>query len=278
MCRTLQRVTTEALWQVDTCEQISTALSGQTSIRALWLGGSLAWDQADRFSDIDLVALIADATLTEAASDIETRLGSEFTLALVRNRGDEHHRLLNFVTDKWIRFDLNLFTIDAIRRSELRGLRTIFDKDGLDLAVGHGEPPKRHVTAEQVYFVVSEFVRVLGLLPVVMHRKDLVGAVSGSALLREHLVTLLQYQQIGQTRTGALNDTKSLTPAAAAAILGLPALCAEESSILAFNRACWDVFIQYGPGIGAQYGVDWPRGLVKAVRSRLTRDLGIELT
>ena len=270
-------MTTEALWQLDTCERISKALSGLPSVRALWLGGSLARDQADRFSDIDLVALIADATLGEAISNIETLLASEFVFVLVRNRGDEQHRLLNFVTDEWKRFDLNVFTADAIGRSELRGLRKLFDKDGRDLRVGHGEPPKREVTAEQVYFVVSEFIRVLGLLPVVMHRRDFVGAVSGSGLLREHLVTLLQYEQTGQTRTGALNDTKSLTPAAASAILGLPALWAEESAIVDFNRSCLDIFIQYGPRISEQYHVEWPVGLLEAVRSRLARDLGVEL-
>ena len=169
-------MTTDALWQLDTCEQISAALSGQPSVRALWLGGSLARNQADRFSDIDLVALVADASLHEAASNIEALLFPQFTVVLFRNRGDEHYRLLNFVTDDWKRFDLSIFSNDALRRSKLRGLRTLLDKDGVN-------------------FVVSEFIRVLGLLPVVMHRADLVGAVSGSGLLREHLITLLQYEQ-----------------------------------------------------------------------------------
>jgi predicted nucleotidyltransferase len=266
-------MTTEALWQLDTCEQISRLISGQPEIRALWLGGSLARDEADRFSDIDLVALIADATLDKAGSNIETLLGSKFELVLVRNRGDEQHRLLNFVTDEWKRFDLNIFTADGIGRSELRGLRPLFDKDGLDLPVGHGAPPQREVSAEQVYFTVSEFMRVLGLLPVVMHRRDFVAAVSGSALLREHLVTILQYERAGQIRTGALNDTKSLTPAAASAVLGLPALRAEESSIIDFNRSCWDVLLQFGPRISQQYHAEWPGRLVGAVRARLARDL-----
>jgi predicted nucleotidyltransferase len=270
-------VTTESLWQWDICEQISTALSGQPAVRALWLGGSLARDEADRFSDVDLVALVTGVTPGEAASDIETMLAAEFALVLVRNRGDEHHRLLNFVTDEWKRFDLNIFSADAIRRSNLRGLRTLFDKDGLDLPVGHGAAPKREVTAEQVHFVVSEFIRVLGLLPVVLHRRDLVGAVSGSALLREHLVTLLQYEQTSQTRTGALNDMNALTPEAASTLLELPALCAEESSIIDFNRSCWDIFIRFGPTISQQYQAEWPRRLVEAVRSRLARDLGVEI-
>jgi predicted nucleotidyltransferase len=270
-------VTTETLWQLETCEQISTPLSLQPSIRALWLGGSLARDEADRFSDIDLVALIADASVGEAVSNIETLLASQFNLVLVRNRGDDHHRLLNIVTDDWKRFDFNVFSADGIRQSTLRGLRTLFDKDGLDLPVGHGEPPKVEVTAGQVDFVVSEFIRVLGLLPVVMHRADLVGAISGSGLLREHLVTLLQYEHTGRTRTGALNETKSLSATAKTAILGLPALSAEESSIVTFNRSCWEIFIQFGPRISQQYDAEWPSQLIDAVRSRLARDLGVKL-
>jgi predicted nucleotidyltransferase len=268
---------TEILWQRETCEQISAALSGLPSVRALWLGGSLARGQADGLSDIDLTVLIADETVDGAVSKIETLLAAEFVFVLVRNRGDEHHRLLNFVTDEWKRFDLNIFSPDGIRRSNLSGLRTLFDKDELDLPVGRGEPPKREVSYDQVYFVVSEFIRVLGLLPVVVHRKDFVGAFSGSALLREHLVTLLQYEQTGQIRTGALNDTKSLTPPAASAVIGLPTLSADEASILEFNRACWDVFMQFAPRISQQYDVEWPVRLVEAVRTRLARDLGVQL-
>ena len=269
-------MTTETLWQLNTCKQLSAALSNQPAVRALWLHGSLARDQADRFSDIDLVALIADVRLSLAGSSIETLLATEFEFVLVRNHGDEDHRLLNFVTDEWKRFDLSIFSADAIRRSNLRGLRTIFDKDGLDLPVGHGEPMKREVTAEQVDFVVSEFIRVLGLLPVVVHRGDLVGAVSGSGLLREHLITLLQYELTGQVMTGALSQTTSLSPAATSALLGLPVLRAEESLILDFNRSCWEIFIQFGPRITQQYRAEWPTGLVDAVRSRLARDLGME--
>lgn len=265
------------MWQFDTCEQISTALSDQPAVRALWLNGSLAWDQADRFSDIDLVVLIADAPLAGAVANIETLLAAEFELVLVRNRGDEHHWLLNFVTDDWKRFDLNIYSNDAIRRSGLSGLRILFDKDGLDLPVGHGEPAKTEVTAEQVDFVVSEFIRVLGLLPVVVHRNDLVGAVSGSGLLREHLITLLQYEVTGRIRAGALNQANSLLPAARSAILALPALRAEEASILDFNRSCWEIFRQFGPRISQRYGIAWPINLVTAVRSRLARDLGVQL-
>lgn len=270
-------MTNEDLWQSDVCERLSMALSAQPSVRALWLAGSLAREQADRFSDIDLVAVIAGAPLGTAVSGIETLLASEFDLVLRRNRGDENHRLLNFVTDDWMRFDLSIFSEEGISGSKLRGLRTLFDKDGLDLPVGQGEPSRVEVTAEQVGFVVTEFIRVLGLLPVVIRRRDLVGAVSGSALLRQHLITLLQYEQPGQTMIGALNETSSLSPAATSAVLGLPALSAEESSILDFNRSCWEIFTRFGPRISELYRTEWPTELVRAVRTRLARDLDVQL-
>lgn len=267
----------EPLWQLKTCEQISRILAGNPSVRAVWLGGSLARGEADRLSDIDLVAFVAETTVDDAVSNIEKSLAVEFTFVLVRNRGDEHHRLLNFVTDDWIRFDINVFSVDGIGRSSMCGLQTVFDKDGRDLPIGHGEMPQRAASADQVYFVASEFVRVLGLLPVLIHREDLVGAISGSMLLREHLVSLLRYEQVGQTMTGALNDTKSLTPVAAAAVLALPALHADKSAIVEFNRACWDIFVQRGPAICQRYEVEWPADLVSAVRTRMMRDLSLQL-
>src|SRR5882757_5970241 len=123
-------MTTETLWQLNTCKQLSAALSNQPAVRALWLHGSLARDQADRFSDIDLVALIADVRLSLAGSTIETLLASEFEFVLVRNHGDEDHRLLNFVTDEWKRFDLSIFSADAIRRSNTVGCAPFSTRTG----------------------------------------------------------------------------------------------------------------------------------------------------
>lgn len=270
-------MTVETLWQTSVCADLAGILSAESAVRALWLGGSLSRGDADEWSDIDLVAVVAGASPGEAAQAVQTRLESVFDVVLRRNRGDDNVRLLNFVTADWQRFDVSLYTLEALSSSSLGGLRLLFDKDDLKLGLTAGEPPRTSVTPDEVRYVVTEFVRVLGLLPVVVGRSDLIGAVSGSGLLRELLIGLLRFAQPEQIIRGALNETRTVSRTAAAAITGLPALRAEQTSIREFNHACWRVFAEFAPGICEQHGVPWPSALIESLRTRLTRDLDLTL-
>lgn len=267
-------MTSGSTWQELTSERIAELLRGSDRMRGLWLGGSLARGDADRLSDIDFVAAAGDGPLDEAAADVESVIAREFELVLTRRRGDAQFRLLNFVTYEWMRLDFSLFASAAIAGSGHRGLRRLFDKDGVGGAVEQPPAPGHPPAAREVGFALTEFARVLGLLPVVLHRGDLLGAVSGAFVLREQLVALFRYDQEDKPARGALNQTSTVSEAGAEVLLRLPAVEAERSSVLRFHQACLSAFLEYGPGVADRHQVEWPARLVEALLNRLAREFG----
>ncbi len=264
------------LWQVPVTVRVSDLLRRNERVRGLWLAGSLAHGDADRLSDIDFVVAVDDHDLVEPATMLETALAREFEIVLLRHRGFERFRLLNLVTVEWERLDFSLYPAAAIAESPLRGLRPLFDKDEIGDHVEESSVPAIPPTADQVDHTLTEFARVLGLLPVVMNRGDLVGAIAGSGLLREHLVALFRYELVDKPARGALNETAQLTSEGAKVLVGLPPLAANRTSILGFSWACLAAFLETGPRVADRYGVEWPGRLVDALHAQLAREFGDE--
>lgn len=265
-----------ALWQDAVIGRVSDLLRLSERVRGLWLAGSLARGDADRMSDIDFVVAVEDQELADAATMLEGALAREFEIVLLRNRGFDRFLLLNLVTAAWDRLDFSLYPVAAIADSPLRGLRRVFDKDEIGAMLEEPALSAPSPTAEQVDYTLTEFARVLGLLPVVLPREDLVGAIAGSGLLRELLVALFRYEQVGQPARGALNETTQLTSEAANVLCRLPPLAANRASILEFNWACRAAFLEHGPRVADRYGVEWPARLIEALDARLAREFGDE--
>ncbi len=267
---------TPALWQSTMCRQVSELLYANDRVRGLWLSGSLARGDADRWSDVDFVVAVDDQLIGETAAELEASLTRAFDIVLLRSRGFDTFHLLNVVTLDWQRMDFSLYASVAFPDSKLRGLRRVFDKDMIG---GHleGTPsPAAPASMEQVDFTLTEFARVLGLLPVVLGRDDLVGAVSGACLLRDHLIMLLQSELVGQLARGALNLTAQLTSDGVDALLRLPALAADRASILGFHRACFVAFLEHGRRGAVGYQARWPTWLIDALHARLAHEFGDE--
>lgn len=267
---------TPTLWHSSVSRRVSELLATNDRVRGLWLSGSLARGDADRWSDVDFVVAVDDQPVGETAAELEVSLTREFDIVLLRSRGDDTFQLLNLVTFQWERLDFSLYAPVAIAESKLGGLHRLFDKDAIGGQLEGSPSPVRPASVEQVDFTLTEFARVLGLLPVVLARDDLVGAVSGACLLREHLAALLQYELMGQPARGALNLTIQLTNEGADALLRLPALAADRASILEFHWACLAAFLEHGPRVADRQHVRWPARLIDALRTRLTREFGAE--
>lgn len=109
-----------------------------------------------------------------------------------------------------------------------------------------------------------------------LHRSDLLGAVSGAFVLREQLVTLFRDDQEDTPARGALNQTSALSTEGTEVLLRLPPVEAERSSILRFHQACLSAFLEYGPRVADRHQIQWPARLVEALLQRLARELGAE--
>lgn len=259
-------------WEI--AEEVRAMLENSDVVRGLWVGGSLARNDADRLSDVDLLLLVEGEAPSEFADGLERLIGEAFEPVLVRRRGDAEFQLLNVVMRGWERLDFGVYNASSITKVKLSAAVELFCRDcsGADGLSLQASP--QGAEARDVEWTLSEFVRILGLLPVVLYRCDLVGAVTGSAALRQLLVTLLRFQSSDVPVRGALNQQARLTTEDAELILSLPSLAADRQRIVHFNHACWLIYLASGPSIAARHNLRWPAELVSAVSSHLQRELG----
>ncbi|GAB3763445.1 nucleotidyltransferase domain-containing protein [Microlunatus parietis] len=216
---------------VDHYVELLSALSG---VRAVLLGGSFARDAADRWSDLDLMIVAADgvapAELADAAL-VAVTASNEPLLAI--RRDSDHSCLVNLVLPPWIRLDISV-TDDPRPGGPRMSLRQVY-----------GEPieitssMEDTVDLEAAAAVITQLVRVYGLLPVVLGRDDLITATQGSHLVWGELVNLCLLVDPETSRMGALSKAQRILPEHRDLLLSLPAIAPDRESILAFHEAAF---------------------------------------
>lgn len=242
-------------------------LRADERVRALWLSGSLGRGTGDAYSDLDLLAVVADGT--DLLAGWEDRVRAVTPLVLYQTLG---HSVANHVTPEWLRFDLSVRTAGGLTGLAADRLVTLFDRDGLTGTLpATGEPVRADPAA--VTRLGREFLRVLGLLPVVLGRGEYVAGALGAGLLQQLLVRLMLEDVEVPDRGGALHLAPLLPPDRYAALAALPPLAATRPAVLGFHLACARLFLPLGRELAARTGADWPADLETAALDHLRREL-----
>ncbi|MGI9435582.1 MAG: nucleotidyltransferase domain-containing protein [Geminicoccaceae bacterium] len=175
--------------QRDFIEEISAGIANLQKVRGLFLAGSFGRGAADIFSDVDLIAIAELDDHPEVMRDWRSLLESIAPIVFWRERG-KGRVLLNAITECWLRCDLYLMQREAFTGRAQDCVVVLLDRDGLYDELPASLAPRRP-NADQVQFLIDEFIRVLGLLSVVAGRAEYVTAAAGTGLLRDHLTNLL---------------------------------------------------------------------------------------
>jgi hypothetical protein len=215
-------------------ERIAEALAPH--VRALRLGtGSLTRGTADPYSDLDLVAEVDDPGSFDA---VEALRAATPTVLL---------RAMPFgaiaITPDWLRVDLAV-----VRPGE------------------DGGPPEAPAT--DVDALAEEFLRVLGLLPVVVGRGEWIVASDGAWLLRAFLVRLMLAENGERALTGAKRLNEKLTAEQRELVEALPPIAATRDAVVAAHLATADAFLPRARALA----VRWPAELEAATRAYLSRE------
>ncbi|MDH3643466.1 MAG: nucleotidyltransferase domain-containing protein [Gammaproteobacteria bacterium] len=227
-------------------------------VRALFVSGSLAEGTADRFSDLDLLA-IAD---TPRVDEVEKVIaGVEQPIIAYRLPPGENPFVLSVVTNAWHRVDV------AFSSTPVPGAVPVYDPEGLDAGPAQPVVPPRP-TAEQVRGIVIEFFRVYGLSVVVLGRGDVHAAHEGANLMREHLVNMLLLET-PIARPGLKKLLPALTEEQQSILRSLPPLQDNEQVLRAFNEAIDSVFVERARTLLKSLGGSWPRNVEGATRAYL---------
>lgn len=188
--------------QGDLIERVKHVLSQDARVLGLWLVGSYARGTNDRFSDVDLWVVV-DATDVDGFCDDWPRICGEIAPTVLQRRvGDRP--IFNQITPDWLRFDLSVGTPEAIVGRTRSTVSPLYDPNGL--SAGLREPgPLKLPDPGRVGSITREFLRVLGLLPVVIGRGEFVVGQSGVGLLRSMLIDVMLEEVAVEDRGGALH-------------------------------------------------------------------------
>jgi predicted nucleotidyltransferase len=269
MCQTGVKMDPEKL-----ISSISQVLQDDSRVLAAWLSGSRGRGSADRYSDVDVWLVVLPENLTGLIEDWPA-LSDQITPTVLRQqvRGGP---VFNAVTPEWLRFDVSFGTPEDVPRRSRSTLKPLFDRAGLTerlKAVGEPQQPD----PGRVAGLTTEFLRVLGLLPVVLGREEYVVAASGTGLLRQTLIQLMLEDVAVEDRGGVLHLRGLLPPERLRQLTDLPPIEATRVAALAGHLACARAFLPLARDLHDRCGVRWPVELEEALRRHLRTELDVEL-
>ncbi|HUC22372.1 MAG TPA: aminoglycoside 6-adenylyltransferase [Streptosporangiaceae bacterium] len=255
-------------------ERIAGVLQEDERVRAAWLCGSHARGTNDEYSDIDVWLVVQPAGVTQFTDDWPN-LSDKISPTVLRQQV-RTLPVFSHITPEWLRFDVAIGTPEDVPKRSRSTVSLLFDRDGLDAKLGPPLAPLQP-DATRVRSLTTEFLRVLGLLPVVAGRSEYEVGVSGVGLLREMLIQLMLQDVAVADRGGALHLRGLLPEARLQALRDLPPIAATREAVIAGHLACARLFLPIARELSDRTGVRWPAELEQSVREHLHRSLAIEI-
>ncbi len=262
----------------DEClRRITDVLERDERVRAAWLAGSLGRGAGDELSDLDLVVVVAEPELAAFADSWVAAVSEQVPVVLHQRLNADPVIVLNQVSEEWIRFDLSVVSPEGAVTRDPATMVKLFDRDCVERTLtgqSHPLPP----SGPRVASLTQEFMRVLGLLPVVLGRKELEVGASGSGLIRTMLVQLMLEDAFVPDRRGAMTLREVLREEHLQILRGLPPIDATMESIVAVHVAVARAFLPLARRLIEQTAQDWPTSLEEALRRHLDRTLDLQLS
>jgi predicted nucleotidyltransferase len=257
----------------DVIASITRTLEADESVAALFLSGSLGRGTADRFSDIDLLAVAPGRAHGMIAMACRTSLARSLPIVFWRERKAEG-LLINCVTEDWVRIDVLLTDPERLAAHAQDALKPLFDREGLYDRLPPTSPSPRPSLA-RVASLIDEFLRVLGLLVVVVGREEFETGVVGAGLLRTLLTDLLLEAAESTDKGGALHLSRILTPEQLRVLRDLPSPLPTRDTVVEAHLAAARAFLPLARTLAAQLDLPWPSAFEAATWDYLNRELGI---
>jgi hypothetical protein len=253
---------------------IKTSLADRQAIRGLFLSGSFGRGTADEWSDVDLIALAAPQDHAAIAADWRQVLDA-ITPIVFWQEPPRGGILINAISEEWLRCDLVITTPENFGRRAKNTVKPLIDRDGIYDGLPETLPP-RESDAGTVRYLIHEFIRMLGLMPVVLGRGEYVTMVLGVGMLRGHLETLLMQDVTQPDPGGILHQSRLLPPEQMQLLKSLPYPGPEREAVIAANFAIAREFMPRARAMAERLGIDWPEAFEAATRRRLAATLGEE--
>lgn len=244
------------------------------AVRGLFLAGSFGRDTADEWSDVDLIAVVA-ADQERVVADHWRSALQQITPIVFWNELPRGVIVLNAISEEWLRCDLSIVTQKDFGRRAKNTVRPLIDRDGIYATLPDSLPPKEP-DAGTVRYLIHEFIRMLGLLPVGAGRGEYVTMVLGVGMMRGHLEALLMQNVTTPDPGGVLHQSKLLPPEQMHLLASLPYPGPERGALIEANFAVAREFMPRARTMAKRLDIVWPEAFEAATRKRLAATLGEE--
>jgi hypothetical protein len=253
-------------------------------VRALFLAGSRATGRADRFSDLDLLVVIADETFEAFCEEWQSWVGELAPTVAAKPRSFERGFLVNATTPSCARVDV--FVRGVARVTSAPGWEkpaVVFDRDEIAQML---PDPRLPAAVEHHAAWLSEliytFIRTLSILPMLLARRELVRLTQHAQLMKQDLLELLLFENGDPPcrRPGgwAWVDLSERLPATDLAVVAdLPAVAATCGSVVDGHLAVASKFLPRARSAAARVGEPFPSEFEQAALAFLKRELGVTL-
>lgn len=259
-------------------EQAATLLRSEERVRLLWLTGSLAAGKADAQSDVDLRAAVPEedfAAVGQWWQDVIDLLAP--TVWRRRWPGPPDEAILGAITTDYLRFDLVIQSVTDTKPRRLEAAKLLFDKDGLADRFPLTAAPAPDAFA-QVPLLVEEFIRLLGMLPIVVERNDVPIGMEGQLGLHSMLISVLLLENgIDRMTTGKRHVAAYLNDEQRALLAQIPALAPTMESIIDGRVAYARAFLPRARRLMEARGQAYPAAFEAAARQHLWDTLGVRV-
>ena len=224
---------------VDACEN-------DPAILAAWVGGSLARDTADDWSDVDLHLLVARPE--EFGSGMTDWFGHTMPTVLADQIPGVPGGFL-FVTPDWLHVDVIVHGSEDFSQDDFPA-RVLLDRHGLlhDIPASDQEMVGRpYLPTDQVRL----YLYFMGVTVTVVRRQEWFALAQGAAAFRDSLLIPLMLAENGVRKAdGAKRLNRYLTSEQIAALQAIPPIGSDPEQLIAAHTAVAQEYLTRGRRLG----------------------------
>lgn len=256
--------------------RILTVLLADRRFLAAWLWGSLTRDNADVYRDVDVYVAMADSDYRSLLTEWED-LVDRISPVVRRHRGAlGNSSVVQATTPAWERFDLILVPLAEIGQPRQAPWILLFDRADVHRLLGPIIPAPR-ASPDRLSGLVQGFFGILGCLPVIVGRRELLIGVEGAMHLRRSVIDLMLIEN-ERVHTSLFGLNRLLSPDQHRLLDALPPLVATRESVIAGHLACWEIFRPLARRLADRHGLTYPAQLEQATLAHLRKSLGVAVT
>jgi hypothetical protein len=258
--------------QQDLIDAVKVALADEPAVHALFLAGSYGRNTADEYSDVDFIAAVAPEDQPAFAARWREVLHA-ITPIVFWNELNRGGLIIMAVSEEWLRCDLNVAAPGNLGQRAKSTVKPLIDRDGIYETLPDSLPP-RAPDPHVVHYLIHEFIRMLGLLPVAIGRREYVTMVLGIGMMRGHLEALLMQDVTNPDPGGILHLSKLLAPEQMQLLAALPYPGPEREALIEANFEIARQFMPRARAMAKRLDIAWPEEFEAATRRRLSLTLG----